>query len=134
MKYVCLVAKFSSFRFVIEFVNFLNTWQLAARINHFFGSKLSIGKLSGSVVDPFVQTLSVIIRHLVFQLVSKISNSQEQYRIFFTKLPLPWELFNNFILCQYNVSYRCICQVAYQRILQLSYVDKFLSDIQMEFR
>lgn len=25
-------------------------------------------------------------------------------------------------------------QVAYQKVLQLSYVDKFLSDIQMEFR
>ena len=26
------------------------------------------------------------------------------------------------------------CQVAYQKILMLSYVDKFLNDIQMEFR
>jgi len=27
-----------------------------------------------------------------------------------------------------------ITQVAYQKILQLSYIDKFLSDIQLEFR
>ena len=29
---------------------------------------------------------------------------------------------------------RLLFQVAYQKILQLSYVDKFLNDIQMEFR
>ena len=28
----------------------------------------------------------------------------------------------------------CVSKVAYQKTLQLSYVDKFLSDIQMEFR
>ena len=34
--------------------------------------------------------------------------------------------------CDFNLSSKF--QVAYQKILQLSYIDKFLSDIQMEFR
>lgn len=49
---------------------------------------------------------------------------------------LKWEdsWFNGCIEIHLKHVFICFLQVAYQKILQLSYVDKFLSDIQMEFR
>ena len=39
-----------------------------------------------------------------------------------------------FCICYFNFLHCIALQVAYQKILQLSYMDKFLSDIECEFR